>query len=247
MGTDGGNSQYFSGDSLGRCENAVLASPGSSPLRFNLGLELASAGRIDEAIREFRYASELDLSDADALNEIGRLEISRGRLNSAAGILEKALARKSDHAGALNNRGVICFLTRRYTKAAEYFRAALDANSRLADAWFNLADTYEVLGDREQENQARVRYRELCGDGTGGNGPPRAEELIAEVYRQLSQMRNRGEVPEKVILKAELWNVIQDYRRSLGVVTGPVPDYLTEDGLFGLEIWYGDQPGIRVE
>ena len=76
---------------------------------------------------------------------------------------------------------------------------------------------------------------------------PRAEELIAEVYRQIRESRERGAKPERIVMERRLWLAIDDYRRSLGVITGPVPDYLSDDGLFGLEIWYGDAPGIRVE
>ncbi len=75
----------------------------------------------------------------------------------------------------------------------------------------------------------------------------RAEEIIAEVYRQITETRSRGTQPEKVIMQPALWQLVKDYRQSLGIMDGPHPDYLTENGLFGLEIWYGNTPGIRVE
>jgi len=75
----------------------------------------------------------------------------------------------------------------------------------------------------------------------------RPEELIAEVYRQLRIAREQGLKPEKVIMNPSLWAGIAEYRQSLGLIAGPVPDYLSEDGLFGLEIWYDNDPGIRVE
>jgi hypothetical protein len=75
----------------------------------------------------------------------------------------------------------------------------------------------------------------------------RAEEIIAETYKQVLEAREKGQTPDRVVMNRELWLRIVDYRRSLGVIAGPVPDYLSEDGLFGLEIWYGNGPGIRVE
>jgi hypothetical protein len=75
----------------------------------------------------------------------------------------------------------------------------------------------------------------------------RAEEIIAETYKQVREAREKGRNPDRVVMNRELWLRIVEYRRSLGVIAGPVPDYLSEDGLFGLEIWYGDGPGIRVE
>ena len=78
-------------------------------------------------------------------------------------------------------------------------------------------------------------------------GIPRAEEIIAEVYRQLREKRTSGDVPGKIVMPRAYWRAIEDYRRDLGPVDGPVPDYLSDDGLFGLEIWYGNDPVISVE
>jgi len=75
----------------------------------------------------------------------------------------------------------------------------------------------------------------------------RAEELIAEVYRQILESRSHGLEPERVVMPFLLWDRINDYRHSLGIIDGPLPDYLSEDSLFGLEVWYADTPGIRVE
>lgn len=75
----------------------------------------------------------------------------------------------------------------------------------------------------------------------------RAEEIIVDVYRQITEIQSRGRQPEKVIMLPELWQLVNNYRQSLGIIDGPHPDYLSEDTLFGLEIWYGNNPGIRVE
>lgn len=74
----------------------------------------------------------------------------------------------------------------------------------------------------------------------------KAEELIVEVYRQLLEARSRGIEPRKVVMPPTYWASIEDYRRSLGVLSGPVPDYLSKDEVFGLEVWYGDESEIRV-
>jgi len=74
----------------------------------------------------------------------------------------------------------------------------------------------------------------------------RAEELIVEVYRQLLEARSRGVEPRKVMMSPACWASIEEYRRSLGVLNSPLRDYLSEDGLFGLEVWYGDKSEIRV-
>ena len=85
------------------------------------------------------------------------------------------------------------------------------------------------------------------GDSATADPGPRAEEVIAEVYRQIRLIRESGGKPRKAVMPAALWNRVEEYRRMLGPMEGPVPDYLSEEGLFGLEIWYGDDPDIRVE
>jgi tetratricopeptide (TPR) repeat protein len=136
----------------------------SAPNHYNLGLELAASGKIREAMVEFRTASRLDTADADALSEIGRLEIGEKRLRDAAASLDEALSRNPRHAGALNNRAVVDFLESRYSEAAERFRAAVLADPSLADAWYNLADTCELLGDIDGKKEAQLRFQELSDD-----------------------------------------------------------------------------------
>lgn len=75
----------------------------------------------------------------------------------------------------------------------------------------------------------------------------RAEEIIAETYRQILDLKEEGNIPARVVMSRELWDSVIEYQRSLGVIAGPVPDYLSENSLFGLEIWYGSNPDIRVE
>lgn len=136
----------------------------SAPEHYNFGIDLAAAGKAGEAILEFRIASRMDSSDSDALNEIGRLEIAAGRLSAAITALDEALSRNPHHAGALNNRAVVDFLKGRYSEAAEGFRASVAENPLLADAWFNLADACDELGDIEGGIKARLQYRELSDD-----------------------------------------------------------------------------------
>jgi len=75
----------------------------------------------------------------------------------------------------------------------------------------------------------------------------RAEEIIAEVYRQILDARSRGMNPEKVLMPPSLWKRVEQYRENLGIIDGPHPDYLSEESLFGLEIWYSDNPEICVK
>jgi len=139
----------------------VSKSNESAALYYNSGLNLAAEGKNREAKKAFIKASIIDKRDADALCEIGHIEIKEGRLESAVYFLDEALSRNPKHAGALNNRGVADFLSQRYSEAADWFRSAVVSNPKLSEAWFNLADTCEELGETEEEKNARLHFKAL--------------------------------------------------------------------------------------
>jgi len=64
----------------------------------------------------------------------------------------------------------------------------------------------------------------------------RAEELIMEIYKQKNQRMEQGLPAEKVIMNMKKYRMIQNYHRRLGPLDGSIPDYITTDSLFGLEI-----------
>ena len=75
---------------------AVALAPGSADAHRFLAVALAhdpAPARWDEARDEFLEASRLNILDARALIELGRLEARRGRDAEAAGHLEKAWRR----------------------------------------------------------------------------------------------------------------------------------------------------------
>jgi len=133
----------------------------SAPLHYNRGLDLIAEGRMKEARKALLKAAELDKKDADALCELGRLEIEAGRLDTAVEFLDKALGRKPEHASALNNRAVADFLSGNYAESAAGFRSAVESDPELTDAWYNLADSCEEIGDMQGRDEARRRYRIL--------------------------------------------------------------------------------------
>jgi len=133
----------------------------SAPRHYNRGLDLITAGRLKEARKELLKASELDREDADALCELGRLEIEAGRLDAAMEYLDEALRRNPEHASALNNRAVAAFLSGNYDESAAGFRSAVKSDPELADAWYNLADSCEEIGDLKGRDEALHRFRTL--------------------------------------------------------------------------------------
>jgi tetratricopeptide (TPR) repeat protein len=57
--------------------------------------------------------------------------------------------------------GVLSFLKKEYDDALIYFLDAVKVKKDFADAWFNLADTYSVIGDDSGEKAARKKFEKL--------------------------------------------------------------------------------------
>ncbi len=150
------------GESQRLLRRALELVPDSALLHYNLALELLSAGRPGEARTALGRAASLDGQDADALSELGRLETEAENWDAAGRALAAARLRCPEHPGVLNNSGVLAFLQGRYGDAESFFRKAVELDAGHADAWFNLADTLDVLNKAEDAREARRRFRELA-------------------------------------------------------------------------------------
>ncbi len=145
---------------------ALEKSPNSAPIQYNLALALLTADSPkdrNEARTLLRAAADAAPEDADALSELGRIYISEGKTSAAVQVLDEALSRNPTHPAALNNRGVAAFLKARYPQAVSFFRRAVEADSGLADGWFNLADALMETGDEAGFKKARKRWEDLGG------------------------------------------------------------------------------------
>lgn len=81
--------------------------------------------------------------------------------NDAERYYTKAEPYFKEDAGYWNSRGVLCFVTNCYAPACDYFEKAISFDPNFLDSWFNLADTYEALGDIDKANTTRMKYLEL--------------------------------------------------------------------------------------
>jgi len=75
----------------------------------------------------------------------------------------------------------------------------------------------------------------------------RPEEIILEIYRQKKQCIDAGKKPEKVILSMKMHRLIRWYHEILGSIEGPVPDYIQEESIFGLQICIDNDSEISVQ
>ena len=75
----------------------------------------------------------------------------------------------------------------------------------------------------------------------------RPEEIILEIYRQKKRCIEDGLKPEKVVLPMKMHRLIQWYHEILGNIEGPVPDYIQEESIFGLQICIDNDSEISVQ
>ena len=76
----------------------------------------------------------------------------------------------------------------------------------------------------------------------------RAEELVAEIYRQKLSLQESGEKPVQVIMPPEAWEHIRAWHISLGVMDqAPHMDYISEDSIFGLTVVLKSTEMLQVE
>lgn len=64
----------------------------------------------------------------------------------------------------------------------------------------------------------------------------RAEELVAEIYRQKNELQTNGKYPKTVVMNSSSYNTIQDWHKTLGTLEGTIPDYISKETIFGLDI-----------
>jgi protein O-mannosyl-transferase len=117
---------------------AVELSPGSPTAHFDLGVTLAEAGKLDDALVELRRATELDPNYADAWSAMGRAEGKLGRPAAGLEHCARAVQIAPDDVRFLNDLGTMQFQARQYSNAADSFRRVLELRPRHSYARFNL-------------------------------------------------------------------------------------------------------------
>ena len=74
----------------------------------------------------------------------------------------------------------------------------------------------------------------------------RAEEIIATVFKQKRALMEAGRTPEKVVMSKSNYDMLEDYRRKLPPYPQGIPDYITQDSLFGLAIYIDNDHDCKV-
>jgi hypothetical protein len=73
------------------------------------------------------------------------------------------------------------------------------------------------------------------------------EEIIAEIWRQRTELIKDGRQPERVILTSADYKKVQEYHARLGELPKPDMDYIQKDSLFGIPVFIEDIESVTVE
>ena len=119
--------------------HAVAVTTRNRTARLNLGLALQTAGRMDEALEQYRQILAFDPADAKANSNAGGVLLIRGQIDPAIEYIRKAIALDPGNAGAYNNMGSALGRKGDIDGAAESYRAAIAIDADYAEARVNLA------------------------------------------------------------------------------------------------------------
>ena len=138
-------------------EDTVEKAPHNTRAQNNLGMELASAGRLVEAIEHYQEAIRLKPDHAIAHNNLANALADSQRLPEAIEHYEKAVRLKPDYAKAHNNLANALTKVGRPSEAVEHYQAVLRtqpndplAHSNLAGVLMNLGSLAEAVEHYQQ-------------------------------------------------------------------------------------------------
>ena len=133
-----------------RLRSAAESMPEQAAPRIELGELLRQAGRLDEALAEFRKAVESEPESAAAHSDLGSLFAAQGRRDEARSEFERALALDSRYAPALYGLGAVLDERGEHDKAISSWREALAVDAAYAAAHLSLAHTLSVRGENAE-------------------------------------------------------------------------------------------------
>lgn len=100
------------------------------------------------------------------------------------------------------------------------------------------------IGVSEMSDEERAEARE--DEAGSGSEEPRAEAIIAEVYRQLKEKQEAGQSPTSVVMSMDAYRKIQRYHATLGETPAPAFDYISKYSVLGLSILIDNDSELHV-
>jgi tetratricopeptide (TPR) repeat protein len=185
----------------------------------NIGRAAVQEGDMDRARTVLQKALQLSPDLARAHFFYAKVLRSDGNYDGAAEHLRRVLAQYPRDRVALNDRGRILFLQRKYSDAVKVLQSVMDVDPEDLQAHYNLMLCYNGLGDEKQAHEHQVRYLRFKAD--------EASQAITGPYRMLNPEDNneRQNIHEHVSVPLPVLAARNPVKRSAAVAvtrrTGP--------------------------
>lgn len=66
---------------------------------------------------------------------------------------------------------------------------------------------------------------------------PRPEEIIAELWRQMRDLREAGKRPAAILMSVEDYRIVQAWHAVLGELSDPARDYISKYSIFNVPVF----------
>jgi protein O-mannosyl-transferase len=146
---------YRDGETLYRA--TIERNPECWMAHTNLGVALAAAGQLPEAISHYERALEIDPSLSNVHNDLGSALFDEGRIPQAIAEFTEALRIRPRYAEAIYNLGVAVRADGRIPAAIDDFYRALQIKPDFFEAHYNLA---LALADAGRTSEAVVQFEQ---------------------------------------------------------------------------------------
>jgi protein O-mannosyl-transferase len=161
-------------------EDVVAKSPAKVRARGSLGLAYKSAGRIEEALRQFEETVHLKPNDAVSRNNYGTILLDLKRYPVAVEQFQSAMKLGSRNTKVPYNLGIALAQLKRFPEAESAYRQALALNAAYDPAWNNLGI---ALFQQGKMKEAVAAFREAVRLNAGNDGAranlERVEQLLS--------------------------------------------------------------------
>ena len=131
------------------CLLALEREPGHAVIHQNYALVLVNLGRVDEAIREFKTALEIDPALLGACNGLVKVLAQNGDLAEAVSVLQRTIEERPRNARLRHDLGLLFEGQGRFERAAVQYKEAIRLNPNAQNAQARL----KALIQKAQKSQ----------------------------------------------------------------------------------------------
>lgn len=162
------NQQGMELSQRGKLDKAIMAfnaalelEPANGVYLYNLALVFQKKQDWSTAGALLTRCLELEPQWVDCMIDLGLNHYHEEKYTLAEELYRKALEEDSMNYRGWNNLGVLYFVTGQLEEAAQAFETAVKLSPNYQDAWYNLKDSWQELGEKDKAREAEKRWREL--------------------------------------------------------------------------------------